>query len=74
MTKDAFGHTIDFGTRLIVGARRKDGKYPVSFIFKSTGARFNKLLTKEALDKECLRDVEVSGYNPPPKVPQEPKE
>lgn len=63
MTKDAFGHEIQFGTTLRVGKQRKDGKYPVSFHFKSTGKTVRCILTKEKLDEECRKDVEVYGYS-----------
>ncbi len=52
MTTDAFGHPVTFGVRLTVGARRKDGKYPCTFVFQSTGTRINKLLTAEQVASE----------------------
>jgi hypothetical protein len=55
MTKDAFGHPVEFGTVIRVGKIRKDGKYPVAFIFKSTGRRINAILTKEKLEKLEVR-------------------
>lgn len=65
MTKDAFGHEVDFGTVLRVGRRRRDGKYPCSFIYKSSGKRFNKLLTQAQLDETCAGYDEVVGYSCP---------
>ena len=63
MTKDAFGHEIEFRTILRVGKLRKDGKYPVSFTFTSQGRTIRCILTKEKLDEECRKDVEVYGYS-----------
>ena len=72
MTKDAFGHPIEFGTVIRVGKIRKDGKYPVAFIFKSTGRRINSILTKEKLDAEVSKpNVEVHGYARPKKTPEQ---
>jgi hypothetical protein len=67
MTKDALGHDIEFGTVIRVGAPRRDKKYPVSFVFKSTGKRVNKVMTREQLDRELARSprAEVFGYRRP---------
>ena len=69
MTLDAFGHPIDFGTKLVIGKRRRDGKYLVAFIFKSTGITVRNVLTREQLDAEVTKertlrgvDCEIVGY------------
>lgn len=74
-SKDPFtGREIKFGKTIRVGPRRKDGKYPVTFIFTSTGSRSNKLLTKEQLDADIQAsrrrglEPEVHGYTPPPRA------
>jgi hypothetical protein len=77
MTKDAFGHAISFESRMIVGHRRRDGKYPVKYVFASSGQRFNKLMTKEAIDADIRKSrmrgspYTVVGYAEPPKTAAE---
>jgi hypothetical protein len=74
MTRDALGHQIEFGTVARVGARRKDGRYPVSFVFKSSGRRINKILTADQLEEECRKeDVDVVGYRSAISRPEEKK-
>ena len=77
MTKDAFGHEISFELRMVVGRPRRDGKYPVKYVFASTGKRINKVMTKEAIDQD-IRDsrrrgspMTVVGYVEPPKTAAE---
>ena len=76
MSKDPFtGREIAFGTIIRVGRQRKDGKYPVTTIFKSTGSRFNNILSKAQIDAEIQKGrlsgnaPEVYGYTPPPEEP-----
>ena len=58
--KDQFGNNITFGTVLFVHPARKDGKYPVTYAFMSTGKRIKKLLTAEKLEGEKKREnIEV---------------
>ena len=38
------------GARAFVGAKRKDSKYPVQFVFSGSGRRIQHLLTQEKLD------------------------
>jgi hypothetical protein len=74
MTKDAFGHEVKFGTRMIVGRPRKDAKYPVKFIFLSSGTVINKVMTKDALDADIQdsrrrgTEPDVIGYAKPPRT------
>jgi len=70
MTRDAFGHEIEFGTIIRVSRPRRDGKYPVSFVFKSSGQRLNKIYTRAQLD-QAIEDsrsrgvpLEIVGYRP----------
>jgi hypothetical protein len=37
--------------RAFVGAKRKDGKYPVQFVYPTSGSRVHKLLSEADLDK-----------------------
>lgn len=75
MTTDSFGHPINFGVRVFVGKVRKDGKYPVKFVFCSTGGRVSKLFTLAQLHAD-LRDMTARGtefglvgYVPPDVTP-----
>jgi hypothetical protein len=75
MSSDPFtGRQIEFGQVIRVGRQRKDGKYPVTTIFKSTGSRFNNIMTKAQLDEQIRKSrtsgnpAEVYGYTPPPDV------
>lgn len=76
MSKDPFtGREIEFREIIRVGPRRKDGKYPVTFIFTSTGSRSDKIMTKEQIDASIQRarrggsEPQVHGYMPSPREP-----
>ena len=45
----AIDTTSEHGVRMIVGARRKDGRHPVTFRFLSTGAKIVRLMTAEQI-------------------------
>ena len=68
MTKDAFGHEVEFRTIMRVGAQRADGKFPVLYVFTSTGKRFNKIMTRAQIDADIEDSInrgspmEVHGW------------
>lgn len=52
------------GINVFVGKRRKDGKFPVTFVFPLSGARSSKIMTEEALDEFLAKtDInQLQGY------------
>lgn len=56
--KDQFGNEIVFGARLFVKPMRKDGKYPVTYLFMSSGRTIKKIITKETLEEEIIKGKE----------------
>ena len=61
---DPFGNRIEFRSIMRVGRARKDGKFPVSYVFASSGTRFNKIMTREQIEADIARDsYEVYGWS-----------
>ncbi len=57
---DPFGNKIFVGTRLFVSRfPRKDGKFRCEYLFCSSGRRIGKILTKEKIDAEREKGIEV---------------
>ena len=52
-SRSAFGHEISFGFVMRVGAERKDGKYPVSLTYRSSGRTVRKILDRDSVEREA---------------------
>ncbi len=61
MTGGAFGHEADFGATVRVGAPRRDGRYPVTIAFRSSGRRVGRILTRSDLDALIRQTVSRGG-------------
>lgn len=46
--------------KMHIGQQRKDGKYPVQFVFPISGKRLSKVMTKDQID-EAIAKAERGG-------------